>query len=191
MSKLIILFVVTVGFLLSENCSSGSLKDTENNEMVKTHEFEEYVVFEKSYKNKNTEDFVVLKRSGPKQFCKLDIKKSIFVLKDQENGFFSNLFQNCLFIDYGTGPDSRTLSAYDIINGKKIFETPYSDTIAKAGNDSVSIWIESSDTVFSKYEEHQKWKENGLGTVIVVEHFFDLKKLQLYKTSNWKCEPLQ
>jgi len=148
--------------------------------------YSNYVVYEQFNPEKGTNDILVLERNKENN-CTRNISKAIFVLKEQENGFFINLFQNFIFIDYGTGPDARTLSVYNFKTGKKVLDTPYSDTLIKIGKDSVSIWIESSDTNFTKCAEYQKWKENGLEAGIVVEHYFDLKSLKLYKTQNSKC----
>ena len=156
---------------------------------VKQYVSEDYVVVEKAFHGKSGSDFYVLKMKGNGGSAKRN--DTLFTLKNQENCFFVNMFLDLLFMDYGTGPDSRILRVYDVGDGKKILDTLYTGSIDKVGNDSVAIWLEGGDTALSKCPEYRKWEEHGLGAAIIVEHYFDLKKLKLFKTERWKCYPRQ
>jgi hypothetical protein len=177
------LIIVIAAFCSGKKVSKSVISSAS----IKTHVFEKYVVFETLHADANATDIIVMDRKYGDNFSKIDTKKAVFVLNNQETGFFSNLFQKYLFMDYGTGPDQRMLSVFDITNGKKVLDTAYSDDIALIGKDTVSIWLESSDTTFSKCKDHEKWKDGGLGTAIIVEHYFNIRTLKFYKTPNWKC----
>jgi hypothetical protein len=132
-----------------------------------------------------------MNRISGEQLKTIDTSKSKFVLRKQENAYFINLIKQFLFIDYGTGPDNRQLSVFNISTGQKVFTSLYSDSISLYGSDSVSIWIPSNDTLFEKCPEYKTWKDNGLEAGILVQHFLNLISQELIKSEKWKCEPKQ
>lgn len=188
MNKFITAFVCIFLFFCN-----GQVKSNQKAGIIptKSHLFVNYIVFELSNADNSATDFFVINRISDEQPKILDTSKSLFALRNQENGYFINLIKQFLFIDYGSGPDNRQLCVFNISTGKKVLSSLYSDSISLYGSDSVSIWIPSNDTSFEKCSEYKTWKENGLDAVILVQHFLNLNSQAINKSANWKCEPKQ
>ncbi|MBN1756896.1 MAG: hypothetical protein JW863_01175 [Chitinispirillaceae bacterium] len=182
--------ILFVGTLQAGKCGTADVKQSVSDSQVKIYRYGDLTVIEKSYKSSSAKDIFVVRTDSTEATTKVT-KDTLFLLLNQENGFFIKLIKTFLFMDYGTGPDARTLSAYDINSGNKILDTLYWDTISVVGVDTVSIWMENGDSAVSKCPQYEEWLAGGLGAVIIKEHYFNLRKLELHKTKKFKCVPLQ
>lgn len=170
--------------LLDVRLSFGEKERSEVSLEIKKYRRGEYFVIEKEIVEEEKRDIIVLRDIKNKQ-------DTVFVLKDFGIGStisrFLDLFQNFLLMEDASW-NMRELKIYDILSGKEVLDCYYTDPITYIRKDSISIWIYDSLMEPVRCPEYNKLKEEGLKSVVFVEHYFDLKRLRLFKTENWKCE---
>jgi hypothetical protein len=186
MKKLLIITILLAA-TLSFSKNNAIKPTTVGDQSLYRYTFDSYVVFQKLHENKAVSDIAILSCTGKAKTCTYDTAKAVFMLKNQQEVSILNMCKQYLVLNYGAGPDNRSLWVFDITSGKQVLDTLYSEPVLLRGKDTLSFWIETGDNDFSKCERNKKWGKMGLTRAIEVEHYFNLKTLQLHPTANWRC----
>jgi hypothetical protein len=148
---------------------------------------EGYVVYQFQRSDESGQDIYVVDKKKVKDLCVPDTVKPILVLAQQAEGWFLDLFDHYLLMDYGCCPDGRTLSIVDIRSGKHLLDTSYAEPVVRRGS-SISFWLQSSDDAATQCEQSsEQFERMGLSGALEYEHLFDVESMQLTKTAHWRC----
>ena len=101
---------------------------------------------------------------------------------------FSGLIGDVLVTDTGTGTDGRILTLYSISKKSKLTDFfDYSDPVELTDRTKLLFWLPAQRATTQTCREYGKWRSMGLGAVIEVRVFVDLRSNNLYKTSHYRC----
>jgi len=184
-SLLLILVIISLAYSDADSLYNNRIQCSKT---LVSYSAGSYTILEKLNESTMHSDIIIIPRTAKTEACKFNSCKAVFKLRGQDqedHGSVLDFFDHYLLMDYGTGPEVRLLCIYDITSGKKILDTLYLMPTKRIGKDTVSFWIESADTEFSKCPN--KAECDGIGIAIEVEHYYNLKTQKLHKTANWRC----
>jgi hypothetical protein len=155
--------------------------------------FNQYVIKTKSGEGVG-EDISVYKRpasTNAKDNCKAN-NPLLFVITNRDANYFMGLFQSFLFIDSGTGPDSRGLEIYNLDTRKSVFTDEYHESVKIVpGNlvmfDKISAKAGSNKNCRSA----AKIKKDGLTVGWIQDTQLDLKTMKRKPVGSLRCVAMQ
>jgi hypothetical protein len=118
---------------------------------------------------------------------------SVYFELSEQSHFLLGLSDHFMFIDFGTAPDPRLLSIYDLRNRKEVHNTPYSSPIELHNSQQLSYFDEVYGVEPNKdnCREIDDWQKGGLGAAIEQEVTFDLNTFQVIQRGEIRCSPRQ
>lgn len=122
-----------------------------------------------------------------------------YMLPVDDNGAFSGMAYDHIFIDAGTAPDLRELVLYRIKPGgviSMVFRTKYYPEPAPFVSENGSLWfytpIEEKDMVkIPDCPDKKKWVKDGLRVGYGQRALYNLTDRMLTRKSEYVCVPLQ
>lgn len=149
------------------------------------------------------QDVVALPRdAGPsaRALCDAPAGRATVALTDpDEPTFFAGLVGDLLLVDSGTGPNERTLRAYDLADeGKLTLDTPYEEPAQVEGRSLVyqeplDDYDDPDALAATEVDcpEATEWFESGLAVGVNRVARFDLAARQVIPSDSLTCVPLQ
>jgi hypothetical protein len=155
--------------------------------------FNKYVIKTKSREDVG-EDISVYRRpaeKNAKEVCQAD-NPLLVVIKNTDANYFMGIFQTFLFIDSGTGPDSRGLEIYSLETRKSVFTDEYHDTVKiLPGNLVMFDRISAKAGAVKNCRQAAKLKKQGLSVGWVQDTQLDLKTMKRKPVGSLRCVAMQ
>jgi len=127
---------------------------------------------------------------GSKTSCKWEESGALMIIRNRDAEYFFGISGSFLFIDSGTGADSRTFMVYDLGKKKKVFSSLYSGVPVISGN-VLLFWIPSGAANKAGCPDYDTWTASGLSVVKESEVRLDLLSMEHAPTGRSRCSARQ
>ncbi len=142
----------------------------------------------------------VYKRTGnnssgtvsPRNVCQNSRRNPYMVLKDSDDQFFSGLLGDKLFIDGGTGPDSRDLKIIDLKSKKTIYSVEAHE-VGKVTGKRFLTYFEFSNNKRPLKEclKAREWRKSGFSIGWIQQVRLDVQTMKKTSIGKVSCTALQ
>jgi hypothetical protein len=172
---------------------SEKVKFEKNTETAKCFVFNQYIIKTNSGEDVG-EDISIYKRGDKTAATNGCPVKSplLFTIKNPDSNYFLGLAGDFLFIDSGTGPDSRGLEIYNLKSRKSIFTSEYHDSIKLITGDTLRFdKISGKNGLLKNCKQAAKIKRDGMSVGWVQDTQLNLKTLKASSVGALRCVALQ